>query len=357
MMRRIGFDAKEYTDRVCDAVKRIGRPARVMEVCGTHTTAVARAGLRSLLAPDVELVSGPGCPVCVTPQRDVERMILLARDPRVAVCTFGDMIRVPGVESSLEQERAAGADVRIVYSPRDALDLAAREPSREVVFLAVGFETTAPATAAVALDAFERGAPNFSLYVSHKLIPPAMEAVLEGGSRLDGFLTPGHVSVIIGSQAYESLARKYAIPCVATGFEPPDVLEGIAMLVETIAEKNAGSFIQYRRAVKPEGNPRAREIADRAYEICDAEWRGLGVIPRSGLRLRPELRRLDAAERFSLPDLPPIEIPGCLCGQVLKGLIHPPECPQFGGVCTPRNPVGPCMVSTEGSCAARYRYG
>ncbi len=348
---------EESLERIRSSTARVSRHVRLMEVCGTHTTVIARAGLRSLLPPNVELVSGPGCPVCVTPQREIERMIMLARRPEVTISTFGDMVRVPGVESSLERERSAGADVRVVYSPADALELAEKEKEREVVFLAVGFETTAPGVAAVAVEALKKGVKNFSLCVSHKLIPPAMEAVLDGGSSIDGFLTPGHVSVIIGSRAYEALARASCVPCVATGFDPADVLEGVAMLLELVADARAGSFIQYGRAVKPEGNPRAREVMHQAYEVTDAEWRGLGTIPASGLKLKKGFTSLDAVARFSLPEVPPVEIPGCCCGDVLKGLIHPAECPLFGRKCTPRTPVGPCMVSSEGSCAARYKYG
>ena len=348
---------EESVERIRASAEGIGRRVRLMEVCGTHTTVVGRAGLRSLLPPNVELLSGPGCPVCVTPQREVERMILLARKPDVTVCTFGDMVRVPGVDSSLERERSEGADVRVVYSAADALETAGKEKGRQVVFLAVGFETTAPGVAAIALEAFEKGVNNFSLLVSHKLIPPAMGAVLDGGSSMDGFLTPGHVSVVIGSEAYDAIAREHSVPCVATGFDPADVLEGVAMLVELAAEGRAGSFIQYRRAVKPEGNRRARAVMHEVFETLDAEWRGLGTIPSSGLGLKSRFSSLDAAARFSLPALPPVELPRCRCGEVLKGLIHPPECPLFGRNCTPRTPVGPCMVSSEGSCAARYRYG
>lgn len=343
--------------RIRDAARAIARPVRLMEVCGTHTHAIGRGGLRALLPSNVEMVSGPGCPVCVTSQRDVERMLLLAQMPGVTISTFGDMVRVPGITSSLEHARSMGADVRVVYSPMDAFERAERNPGSEVVFLGVGFETTAPGVASVILRAHERGLTNFSAYVSHKLIVPAMKAVLAGGSRIDGFLTPGHVSVIIGAEAYEELAARHAMPCVATGFEPRDVLEGIAMALECVRDGRAGSFVQYTRAVKPGGNRRAWDTLMRAFEIVDSEWRGLGVIPRSGLKMRPELRRFDAAERFHIPDLAPLELPGCRCGDVLKGMIHPPQCPLFGKQCTPRTPLGPCMVSSEGSCAARYKYG
>lgn len=344
-------------DRVRQAADAIGRHVRIMEVCGTHTHAIGRGGLRSLLPHTVELVSGPGCPVCVTSQRDIERILLLARSPGVALCSFGDMIRVPGLQTSLVEERSRGADVRIVYSPLDALALASREPEREVVFAAVGFETTAPGVASVVLQARERRLANFSVYASHKLIVPAMKAVLEGASRIEGFITPGHVSVIIGPEAYEDVAQHYAAPCVATGFEPSDVLEGIAMVLECIAAKRTGSFVQYTRAVKPGGNTRAWDILLRVFDIADAEWRGLGVIPGSGLVLKEAFASFDAARRYALPDMAPVQLPLCRCGDVLKGVIHPPECPFFGNECTPRNPLGPCMVSSEGSCAARYKYG
>lgn len=344
-------------ERIQRKAEAIGRQVRIMEVCGTHTHAIGRGGLRSLLPEAVELVSGPGCPVCVTSQRDIERILLLARQPGVALCSFGDMLRVPGIETSLVDERSRGADVRIVYSPIDALDLASREPDLEVVFAAVGFETTAPGVASVALQARERGLENFSVYASHKLIVPAMQAVLEGGSRLEGFLTPGHVSVIIGPEAYQEVARQYNAPCVATGFEPSDVLEGIAMLLECIAEQRTGSFVQYTRVVKPGGNKRAWDMLMQVFDIADAEWRGLGVIPGSGLTLKGEFSAFDAASKYNLPEMEPVQLPKCRCGDVLKGVIHPPECPFFGNECTPRNPLGPCMVSSEGSCAARYKYG
>jgi hydrogenase expression/formation protein HypD len=284
-------------------------------------------------------------------------MLLLAQKPGLAVCTFGDMIRVPGLSSSLERRRSAGADIRVVYSAIDALALAPRENDKEVVFLAVGFETTSPGVAATLLQAHERGVVNFSVFVSHKLIVPAMEAVLGGGAQIDGFITPGHVSVIIGPEAYEDLAARFRVPCVAAGFEPVDVLYAISMLLEFIAEGRWGSFVQYTRVIRPGGNRRARDVLERVFDIADAEWRGLGVIPQSGLKLKPEFRCFDAAERHCLPEPSCVQLPGCRCGDVLRGGIHPAECPLFGRACTPRNPLGPCMVSSEGSCAARYKYG
>jgi hydrogenase expression/formation protein HypD len=350
-------ETENVVGNIHKSAEAIGHHLRIMEVCGTHTHAIGRGGLRALLPPNVELVSGPGCPVCVTSQRDVELMLLLAKNPEVIITTFGDMLRVPGLSSSLEKERSEGADVRVVYSALDALKLARSEPGREVVFLAVGFETTAPGIAAVVQRAYEEKISNFSIFTCHKLIVPAMEAVVQGESMIDGFLTPGHVSVIIGAEAYEDFVKRYGFPCVATGFEPADVLTGIAMLLECLQEKRIGSFVQYTRAVKPGGNTRAWDILMAAFDISEGDWRGLGEIAESGLKLKSYLKDFDAATRFSLPHMDPVHLPGCRCGDVLKGLIHPPECPHFGKKCTPRNPLGPCMVSSEGSCAARYKYG
>ncbi len=350
-------DADELLGRVHLAVATLGRPVQIMEVCGTHTMAVARSGLRSLLPPDLRLLSGPGCPVCVTSQRDIERMVALANLDGVTVCSFGDMLRVPARGDSLEEARAAGADVRILYSPEETLRLAAAEPDRGFVFLGVGFETTAPLVAAVVAAALQREIPNFSVYTAHKLIPPAMAAVLEGGSRVDAFLTPGHVSTIIGSQAYAELARAHGVPCVATGFEPTDILEGLALAIEKLIEGDSGSHIQYTRAVRPGGNPRARAIMEEVFDVADVGWRGLGTIPMSGLKLRPAFERFDAAIRFALPEAADVPTPGCRCGDVLKGILDPEDCALFGKACTPDSPAGPCMVSTEGACAARHRYG
>lgn len=351
------MNPETLTQRVNAAAHNVGRHVRLMEVCGTHTHVIGRGGLRSLLPENVDLVSGPGCPVCVTSQRDIERILLLARMDGITLCTFGDMVRVPGVESSLTEERSKGADVRIAYSPMDALDLAVKEPNLNVVFAAVGFETTTPLVASIILQADKLDLENFFIMTSQKLVLPAMTAVLDGESRIDAFISPGHVTVIIGAEAYEPIAQKYSVPCVAAGFEPSDVMEGIAMALECLAEKRIGSFVQYTRVIKPGGNKRARDIMMSVFEKSDAEWRGIGVIPNSGLTLKPEFERFDALEKYDLPDVAPVELKGCRCGEVLKGLIHPPECPSFGKACTPANPLGPCMVSSEGSCSARYKYG
>lgn len=347
----------DFLSRIRMASEAIGRRVKIMEVCGTHTHAIARNGLKGLVEHALELISGPGCPVCVTARGEIERAIVLARYPGVTITTFGDMLRVPGIDSSLERERADGADVRVVYSPRDALELARSDSTREVVFLGVGFETTAPAIASVILEAARSDLANFSVFVSHKLIIPAMEAVLRGEALVDGFLTPGHVSVIIGSEAYSPIAREFSVPCVATGFAPGDILEGLTMLLEQLAEGRSESLIQYTGVVSARGNPRALAVMERVFAICDTPWRGLGTIPGSGLCLREEFREFNALHRFEIPEVDAPEEPGCRCGEVLKGLIAPAECPLFGKACTPADPVGPCMVSSEGSCAARYRYG
>jgi len=343
--------------RIERAVRAACRPVRLMELCGTHTMAIIRSGLRSILHNRLDLVSGPGCPVCVTPPGYIDRAVAISRIPGVTVATYGDMVRVPGSESSLERERSQGADVRVVYSSTDTLEIAKGDPDRRVVFLAVGFETTAPGIAATALAAERDGVKNFHLLAAPKLIPPAMEAVLSGGAALDGFLCPGHVSVIIGAAAYEQIAGKHRVPCVVTGFEPPEILLGIAMACEQVASGRAGVEVAYRHAVRDEGNPAARAVMYDAFEPADAEWRGLGVIPESGLALKKRFAAMDAEESFQV-DLPAsCEPEGCRCGEVLAGTIPPADCGLFARACTPETPVGPCMVSGEGTCAAHFKYG
>ncbi len=346
-----------WAEALAEAAQALGRTVRVMEVCGTHTHAIGRAGLRALFPDSLELISGPGCPVCVTAQCDIERILSLAALPGVALCTFGDLVRVPGHTSSLERERARGAEVRVVYSPSDAVELARANPGLRVVFAGIGFETTAPAVAAAVLSAREQKLENFFCLSLHKRVVPVMEAVLDGPVRLDGFLTPGHVSVILGAEVFQPLARRHGLPCVATGFAPSDVLEGLTLLLRMLGTGRADSVVQYTRAVRPGGNPRARDIMDTVFEPGAAVWRGMGEIPGSGLQFRPEFERFDAALHFNIPEPDARELPDCQCGRVLRGLIAPPQCPQFGTRCTPRSPLGPCMVSSEGSCAARYRYG
>jgi hydrogenase expression/formation protein HypD len=327
-------------------------------VCGTHTTSIFRHGIRSLLPGNVTLTSGPGCPVCVSPTAYVDNAIALARRG-VAVFTFGDMVRVPGTESSLAAERAEGADVRIVYSPMEALRQAAAMPGRSCVFLGVGFETTTPGVARTVQETVARGVGNLSFLTAHRLIPPAMEAlVAQEDVRIDGFLCPGHVSVVIGTIPYEPVCARAKIPCVAAGFEPDDVLQGIVMLLTQLVEGRCEVANQYVRCVRRGGNPKARATVEETFEVADACWRGFGCIPDSGLRLKGEYATRDALQTFGLVDAADGgDLPGCRCGDVLRGAIVPPECGLYGNRCTPTDPVGPCMVSSEGACAAYYKHG
>ena len=331
--------------------------ATLMEVCGTHTVAIARNGIRDLMPEGLRLASGPGCPVCVTCNRDIDTVIALARIPNVTITTFGDMTRVPGSTSSLLAEQAAGRSVEIVYSPLDALAFAKAHPEREVVFVGVGFETTTPLVAMAIKRAKAMGLSNFTVFAAHKNMPGALELLVGDPTlELDALILPGHVSTIIGAEPYRFLAEKYGIPGVITGFEPVDVLQGIAMLVRQLHEGRAEIEIAYARGVMPEGNPVALAAIDEVFETCTTTWRGLGDIPGSGYRIRDEFANFDAVRRFE-PDVEPTRDPkGCRCGDVLRARIAPNECPLFRTVCTPENPVGPCMVSSEGSCAAYYRY-
>ena len=331
--------------------------ATLMEVCGTHTVAIARNGLRAMMPEGIRLASGPGCPVCVTSNHDIDKVIALARVPEVTIATFGDMTRVPGSSSSLLAEQAAGRDVRIVYSPLDALALAAEDPTRQVVFVGVGFETTTPLIAMAIKRARAEGLGNFSVYAAHKNMPGALEAIINDPQlKLDALILPGHVSTIIGAEPYRFLAEEYGIPGVITGFEPVDVLQGIAMIMRQLHEGRAEIEIAYARGVMPEGNPVALAAIDEVFETCPATWRGLGEIPGSGYRIREEYAAFDALRRFEPAIEPTVEHKGCRCGDVLRGIMAPDECPLFRTACTPENPIGPCMVSSEGSCAAYYRY-
>ncbi len=349
----------EKTRPIIEEIHRlVNEPLRIMEVCGTHTVAIARYGLRQVLPETVELISGPGCPVCVTSNRDIDRAISMARVPQSMVTTFGDLMRVPGTHSNLARERAEGRDVRVVYSPLDALQLAEENQGRKVIFLGVGFETTAPTIAATVLEARRRGVKNFYVFSAHKTVPKALQALLDLGEvKLDGFLLPGHVSSIIGSHPYQFLAEKYGLGCVIAGFEPVDILLSLLLLVRQVKSRSPRVEIQYKRGVYPSGNVRAREIMDQVFEPSDVEWRGLGPIPGTGLALRKEFVDLDASRAFDLQIPPAQETPGCRCGEVLRGVLRPVECALFAKVCNPQNPVGPCMVSFEGSCAAAYKYG
>ena len=331
--------------------------ATLMEVCGTHTVAIARNGIRGLMPEGTRLASGPGCPVCVTSNHDIDKVIALARVPEVTIATFGDMTRVPGSSSSLLAEQAAGRSVEIVYSPLDALRLAQENPGRQIVFVGVGFETTTPLVAMAIKRAKAMGLKNFTVYGAHKNMPGALEVIINDPAlKLDALILPGHVSTIIGAEPYRFLAEKYGIPGVITGFEPVDVLQGIAMIMRQLHEGRAEIEIAYARGVMPEGNPVALAAIDEVFETCSATWRGLGEIPGSGYRIREEFADFDAMRRFQ-PDVEEVrEHAGCRCGDVLRGIMAPSECPLFRKVCTPENPVGPCMVSSEGSCAAYYRY-
>jgi len=358
MKYRDEYRDPELADRLIKAIRQRSRiPVRLMEVCGTHTVAIFRAGIKTLLPETITLISGPGCPVCVTAQEDIDRAIALCREPGVTVATFGDLMRVPGSESSLHQEKAQGADVRMVYSSLDALDLARRLPHRRVVMLGIGFETTVPTIAAAVRQAKQEGLTNFLVLSAHKLLPPAMEVLLSATEvRIDGFLCPGHVTTIIGTEPYQDVVKRHGKPCVVSGFEPVDVLQSIHMLVCQMEEGRREVEIQYTRGVHPQGNPRARALMDEVFEPADAAWRGLGKIPDSGLNLRPSYSAHRAENHFALVVPPAREIPGCRCGEVLRGACTPLDCPLFRQRCTPTHPYGPCMVSTEGTCAAYFKY-
>ncbi len=353
--------AKALVDRIHRSASRIVGNIKIMEICGSHTVAIFRAGIRSLLPENITLVSGPGCPVCVTAMSDMDRMITLSGvsgGKDVIVATFGDMIRIPGTMTSLEREKARGADVRITSTPLDALNWARKETDRPVVFLGVGFETTSPTIAATVLKARDLGVDNLFVYPAFKLLPPALNTLLESpDAAIDGFLYPGHVSVILGADAYIPVATEYRKPGVIAGFEPLDILLGISIICEQIVDNIHEVRNAYGRAVTKEGNRKAMSLLREVFEPSEAPWRGLGNIPDSGLAFRDEFRNFDAVDRFGLNQVETGSEPeGCACGKVLRGIVDPVDCPLFGHDCTPENPVGSCMVSSEGSCAAWYKY-
>lgn len=359
-----GFRAPAGADRLIAAIREtaraLGRPVRLMEVCGTHTMAIAKAGLRSLLAPEVELLSGPGCPVCVTPAGGIDAALALSARPGVTVASYGDLLRVPGSNpgDTLLRRRALGACVQTVYSPMDAVELAAADPTRQVVFLAVGFETTAPGTAAAVLEAAERGLANFSLLCLLKRTEPVLRALAAAPDfAADGLLCPGHVAAILGAEGFAFLPRDCGLPAVVAGFEAADILYAVYRLVCQLAAGRPALENEYTRVVPAQGNAAALAAVGAVFAPADSVWRGLGAIPQSGYALRPEYAAFDAAARFGLAPAPGAEPPGCRCGQVLRGVCRPAACPLFGKACTPADPVGPCMVSGEGACAAAYRYG
>ncbi|MBC7351155.1 MAG: hydrogenase formation protein HypD [Thermogutta sp.] len=337
--------------------RTVTRPWTIMEICGGQTHSFLRFGLDELLPPEITLVHGPGCPVCVTPIELIDRAVAIASLPGVIFCSFGDMLRVPGSRSDLFRVKAQGGDVRVVYSPLDAVTLARRNPQREVVFFAVGFETTAPANAMAVWQAAQWGLKNFSVLVAHVRVPPAIEAILSSPQcQVRGFLAAGHVCTVMGTSEYEPIARRYHVPIVVTGFEPLDLLQGLTMCVEQLERNQAEVTIQYRRSVRPEGNPAAKAQIERVFQVVDRAWRGIGVIPQSGLGLRPEFAEFDAEKKFAAAEILPEESPECIAGEVLQGHKKPPECPAFGSRCTPEHPLGAPMVSSEGACAAYYRY-
>jgi len=331
---------------------------RLMEFCGGHTITIFKYGIRQLLPPTVEMLSGPGCPVCVTANEDLDKAIALSRLPGVIITTFGDLLRVPGSYSSLQQARAEGSDIRVVYSALEALDIARENPERPVIFIGIGFETTAPTIAASILQAEQEKLENYHILSLHKLTPPVMRALLDSGeTSLDGIVCPGHVSTIIGSDPYRFIPASYGIACVVSGFEPLDILLCISMLIEQIEQEQPAVTIAYRRAVRPDGNQQALKLIEQVFETCPAIWRGIGSVPDSGLRLKPEYRKFDAEQAFDTPRVESREPPGCLCGDILRGVKVPVDCSLFKTKCTPERPVGPCMVSSEGTCAAYYHYG
>jgi hydrogenase expression/formation protein HypD len=352
----------EYRDRelvmkLADKIRQIStQPVRFMEVCGGHTMAIQKFGIPALLPENITLLSGPGCPVCVTDRKYIDTAIAYARKEEVIITTYGDLIRIPGSTSSLDEEKADGRDVRIVYSILDALDIAAENPEKKIIFLGVGFETTTPSSAAGIMNAKKRGLNNFYLLSSHKVMPPAMKALIDEGVKIDGYIAPGHVSTIAGTTIYADIPKKYGLGCVISGFEPLDLMQTILMLVRQVENKKPAVEIQYKRAVYEEGNTKAQHIVNEVFEPMEDWWRGLGILPESGLKLRSRYASLDAFKAIPVEVEKTREEKGCICGQILKGLKTPADCKLFGKACTPNDPVGACMVSNEGACHAWHRY-
>jgi hydrogenase expression/formation protein HypD len=351
------FRDKEIAQRLIQRIQNTStRPIQLMEVCGTHTVSIFRYGIRGILPERIRLISGPGCPVCVTPNHDIDLAIAVSRQRDVIIATFGDMMRVPGSTSSLQKEKAEGRDIRIVYSSLDALKIAKGNPGKRVVFLAIGFETTSPTIAVAILRAKEEGLCNLFFLNSQKRVPPALSALLQSKQvRIDGLILPGHVSTILGTHPYQFIARKFGRPAVITGFEPLDILQAIWMLIEQVEENRAAVEIQYRRVVHEEGNPTALKKIYEVFEEDEGRWRGLGVIPGSGYRFRESYQGMDV-RIFDVEVEPVREHPECLCGEVLQGMKIPLECRLFKRVCHPENPIGPCMVSIEGACHTYFKY-
>lgn len=348
---------KELVRLFAEEIKKLAsRPVKIMEVCGGHTMSIQKFGLPYLLPENVELISGPGCPVCVTSRKYIDQAVAYSRLPDVIITTYGDLLRVPGSTSSLDQEKALGADIRIVYSVLDALLIAKNNRLKKIVFLGIGFETTAPGSAAAIIKAAMAGLRNFFVFSAHKIMPPAMEALIDEGVMIDGYLGPGHVSTITGEKIYYPIPEKYGLGVVISGFEPVDVMQSVLMLVQQIENKTPKVEIQYTRVVKPEGNLKAQQMMEEVFEFRDDWWRGLGVLKNSGLKIREQYARHDAEQMIEVEVEETIEPKGCICGEILKGIKKPKDCKLFGTVCTPTDPVGACMVSNEGSCAAYYMY-
>jgi len=353
------FRRSELAEGLISQIHRKSRtPARFMEFCGGHTVTIFRYGIRQVLPSTIEMVSGPGCPICVTANADLDKAIALSQVPDVIITTFGDMLKVPGSRSSLQQVKADGAQVHTVYSTMDALKIAEDNPDKSVVFLGIGFETTAPTIAASILQAEEKGIRNYYVLSLHKLCPPVIQALLDSGEvKLDGLICPGHVSAIIGSHPWDFIARDYGIPCVVSGFEPLDILQCVDMLVAQVENGQSRVEIAYRRGVHPEGNQQALRLMEQVFEPSPAQWRGMGEVPDSGLKIREKYQRFDAELAFDIEPGPTREAVGCICGDILRGVKTPDDCKLFGKACVPENPIGPCMVSSEGSCSAYYLYG
>lgn len=351
------FRDKELVQKLLGYIHAYHGPdVSFMEVCGGHTMAIRKFGIPSLLPSNVHLISGPGCPVCVTSQKYVDHALALSKLDDVIIATYGDLIRVPGSSTTLESRKSDGADIRMVYSTLEALSIARKNPAKKVIFLGIGFETTAPASAAALKTAKKENLPNFYLLSAHKVMPPAMAAIVDEEVQINGYLAPGHVSVITGSEIYNDISEKYNLPVVISGFEPLDIIQSIYMLLKQIETQNSHVEIQYKRVVKPEGNLKARAMLNEVFDFRDDWWRGLGVLPKSGFGISESYSKWDAEKHFEVEIEPTREPKGCICGEVLKGVKRPKECKLFGTVCTPANPVGTCMVSEEGACQASYRY-
>ncbi len=351
------FRNKQLAESIVREIKkRSQKPVSLMEVCGGHTMALRKYGIQNLLPSTICLISGPGCPVCVTSQSFIDKIIAYAQLPNSIIVTYGDLIRVPGSTSSLMKEKAKGADIRIIYSTLETIKLAKEQPDKNIIFPAIGFETTTPATAVALLEAKKNNLKNFLIISAHKTMPNALISLLESDSVLDGFIGPGHVSTIAGAKIFKNIVTRYNTPVAVSGFEPLDMLQSILLLIQSIEKEESQLHIQYSRAVTFDGNLKAQQLVSSCFEPVATHWRGLGEIPESGLALKKAYERFDAEKQIPIDIKEPKEPPGCLCGNILKGLNQPADCRHFGKTCIPENPVGACMVSSEGSCAASYRY-